>query len=343
MAITNQQKDNILGIVVGLFNAAPGQQFGTEFVNAVDAGLTEAQLADILAAHPVFTDNIMGNQNTTSAQVAVLMNHYGLATDGIAGSAASQANAFFTNSINIGAGFGDISFKATTFLLGNSIPNEFIETAHLFKNKIIASEIYSVNNSSTDLATLQAPLAQQSIFIGTDGDDIYTGSSQGDVISGGLGGDDITLEGAKVARDVLVLKKVGDSQISDTNNDGRITILEDLGLDKVSNFKTGDANTDDRLDVSSFGFTGVQRGMVDASAKVPTFDTDLTNIPDLFNDPAVGDRGLAYSEIPLPPEFGVSQSFVFIDANKDGDFTAASDMIIELLEAGPIPEAILIL
>ncbi len=343
MAITNQQKNNILGIVVGLFNAAPGGQFGTEFVNAVDAGLTEAQLADILAAHPVFTDGIMDGQNTSSAQAAVLMNHFGLVADGIAGSAASQANAFFINNINTNVGFGSISSQATAYLLGNSIPTEFIETAHLLKNKIIASEIYSVNNSSTDLTTLQAPLAEQSIYIGTDSDDIYSGSSQGDVIYGGLGGDDIELEGDQAARDVLVLKQVADSQISDTNNDFSITILEDLGLDKVSNFKTGAANTDDRLDVSNFEFTGVQRGLVDASTKVPTFDTDLTNIPDLFNDPGVGDRGLAYSEIPLPPEFGVSQSFVFIDANKDGDFTAADDMIIELLEAGPIPEAIFIM
>ena len=343
MAITDQQKNNILGIVAGLFNAAPGGQFGTEFVNAVDAGLTEAQLADILAAHPVFTDGIIGGQDTTSAQVAILMNHYGLVADSIAGSAASQANAFFTNSINTGIGFGEISFQATVFLLGNSIPTEFIETAHLLKNKIIASEIYSVSNSSTDLATLQAPLAEQTIYIGTDGDDIYTGSSQGDVISGGLGGDDIELEGAQAARDVLVLKKVADSQISDTNNDGRITILEDLGFDNVVNFKAGAANTDDRLDVTNFGFTGVQRGIVNASTKVPSFDTDLTNIPDLFDETGVGDRGLAFSEIALDPQDGISQSFVFIDANKDGNFTAADDMMIELQGAGPIPEAILIL
>ena len=58
--MVNEQQVNILGIVAGLFNAAPGEQFLTEFTEAVDAGLTETQLAGILAAHPVFTDDIMG-------------------------------------------------------------------------------------------------------------------------------------------------------------------------------------------------------------------------------------------------------------------------------------------
>ena len=342
MPITREQQNNILGIVAGLFNAAPGGQFLTEFSDAVEAGLTEAQLADILAAHPVFTNGIMGSTTTTASQVTVLMNHYGLVSDVLAGSAASQAEAFFTSSIDSGVGFGAITAQATVFLLGDSVPAEFIETANLLRNKIIAAEIYSASNSSTDLATLQAPLAGLNIYIGTDGADTYTGTPNGDVISGGMGGDKIFLEDAQAARDVLVLKTVTDSQISDTSSDGIITIIDDLGFDNVENFKAGAANTDDRVDVSNFGFTGAQLGIVNASTKVPAFDTDLTSIPDLFSGPTAGDRGLAFSEIPLPLELGVSQSFLFIDANKDGDFTAADDMMIELQGVGPLPESIFI-
>jgi len=299
-------------------------------------------LADLLAAHSVFTDSILGGTTTTASQVAVLINHYGLVSDGVAGSAASQAEAFFTDSIDSGVGFGAIATQATDFLLGNSIPAEFIETAHLFRNKITAAEIYSASNSSTDLPTLQAPLAGLTIYTGTDGADTYTGTVNGDVISGGMGGDKIFLEGAQAARDVLVLKTATDSQPSDANNDGRITILDNLGFDNVENFKVGVTNTDDRVDLTNFGFTGAQLGIVDASTKVPTFDTDLTSIPDLFSEPSAGDRGLAFSEIPLPPALGVSQSFLFIDANKDGDFTAADDMMVELQGTGSLPEAIFI-
>ncbi len=341
MPITNEQQSNILGIVAGLFNAAPGGQFLTEFSNAIDAGLTEAQLANIIAAHSAFTDSIMSGATTTASQVAVLMNHYGLVADGVADSAASQAEAFFTNSIDSGVGFGTIASQTTAFLLDNSVPAEFIEVAHLLKNKIIAAEIYSANNSSTDLATLQAPLAL-TIYTGTDGADTYTGTSNGDVILGGMSGDRIFLEGTQAKRDILVLKTATDSQISDTSSNGTITIIDDLGFDNVENFKVGATNTDDRVDITNFGFTGAQLGIVDASSKTPTFDTDLTNIPDLFSDSTAGDRGLAFSEIPLPPEFGVSQSFIFIDADKDGDFTAADDMMVELQGTGSLPETIFI-
>lgn len=340
--INSDQQNHILGIVIGLFNAAPGGQYLAEFSNAVDAGVSVGELANILAAHSAFTNGIMGSQTTTAAKVAVLMSHYGLVADGVPGSAASQAATFFTDNIDAGTGYGAIVTQATAFLLGDSVPAAFIETANLLKSKIIAAEIYSANHSSTDLATLQAPLADMTIYTGSDGADIYTATAQGTVIAGGKGGDIITLEGGQAARDVVVLKTTTDSQISDTNRDGVITILDDLGFDKVANFKAGDESTDDRLDVTNFGFTGSQRGIVDVSDKVPTFDTDLTSIPYLFRDPAAGNRGLAFSEIPLPPEFGVSQSFVFIDANKDGDFTAADDMMIELQGAGTIPEAIFI-
>jgi hypothetical protein len=343
MPITSEQQSNILGIVVGLFNAAPGKEFLSEFSNAIDAGLTEAQLADLLAAHSTFTDSILGGTTTTASQVAVLLNHYGLVSNGVAGSAASKAEAFFTNSIDSGIGFGAIASQAAVFLLGNSIPTEFIETAHLFKNKITAAEIYSASNSSADLATLQAPLTGLTIYTGTDDADTYTGTVHGDVIFGGMGGDKINLEGAQAARDILVLKTATDSQPSDANNDGRITILDNLGFDNVENFKVGAANTDDRVDLTNFGFTGAQLGIVNASTKVPAFDTDLTSIPDLFSDTTAGDRGLAFSEIPLPPALGISQSFVFIDANKDGDFTAADDMMVELQATGSLPEVIFIM
>jgi hypothetical protein len=541
MAITNQQKTNILGVVAGLFNAAPGEQYLTEFSDLIDAGLTESQLADSLAAHSAFTSGIMGGKTTIASQVTVLMNHYGLVVDGIDGSAASQAETFFTNSLESGIGFGEIVIEATNFLLSNTVPTEFADTANLLKNKIKTSEIYSDYISSTDLATLKGPMyglngatlltkaeatsflvtnkflfnantatfdeaisgaiagpigfinvpdnfslnivsagkssvfdigadisvtlqdpsgltaggnaetftlnatiktdntgsdtdginaqtisvdgvenlaissnvvttdgsapgaiaathtlaarfiapdaetiiitgnggvnlamgnaldemsigkvseidasgstgnviinfaahAQSVAYKGSAGTDIYAGSTQGDVITGGKGGDWIILEKAQAARDILILESAADAQISDTNNDGKIAILDELDFEMIDNFSIGSGATDDRIDVTSFSFTGVQRGLVEVNDKVPSFDTDLTSIPDLFSDIA-GDRGAAFSEIPLPPEFGVSQTFLFVDANMDGDFTAADDVMIEFMGSGPLSEASLI-
>ena len=550
MAISSGQKNNILGVVAGLFNAASGKLFLTDFVTAVENGLTISQLADILASHPTFTDAVMGGQDTTAAQVAVLMDHFGLAHDGVAGSAASQAEAFFTSSINSGVGFGQIIIQAGSFLLADTVPAAFLATANLFKNKITAADIYSASNFPTDLATLREPfiglsgaaemtreeaitflgngghianpfaakikeglnaplpapveftavydlfvlsiisadngaehggafdigenvtvtladasgatangnaetfalnavindgnadgvadginartitvggvenlvissavqsadgstpntdfadhtlmarlvaadaetlqissnggvdLVAENITIneatigkvteidasgstgnikinlaghaprvdytGSNGVDTYWSSMGGGVITAGGSSDFINLENAKSAQDILVLDSASDSQISDTNNDGEITILLDVGFDEIDNFKVGAASTDDRLDISSFGFTGAERGIVEVARKIPTFETAIETVPDLFLDSVNITRGLAYSEIPLPPEHefaGQIQTFIFFDVNKDGDFTAADDALIELMDIGPISETIFI-
>lgn len=538
MVIVNEQQTSILGIVAGIFNAAPGVQFLSDFTTAFEEGLTEVPFADILAAHPVFTNQVMKEQNTKAVQIEVLMNHFGLTSNGVSGSAASQAEGAFASRIDSGAGFGPIIIEAGAFLLNGSVPAEFHETANLFKNKITVAGVYSENKSSTDLATLQSPLAglngatvmteseaeiflqdggflpspnfativegingpltgptefidvsdtftlnlisaddsigqggpfdvggksvvtlkdaagtvadgdaetftlnaminddnedaladginaqkinvagvenlvissvvvstdgaipdsnpaahtltvhfiaadaesitilgdggvdlssvatigevntvnangstgnvkvdfsghdQSVTYIGSDGIDSYWGSTAGDIIKAGVGHDFLNLEGGLAAQDILVLEAVTDSHISDTNNDGQVTILEDQGFDEVDNFIVGATSSDDRLDVSFLEFTGIQQGIVNVSAIVPAFDTDITSIPDLFSD-TVGDRGLAFSEIALPPELNFPhQSFVFIDVNKDGDFTAADDMLVELQGAGPLTEA----
>ena len=550
MAISNTQKNHILGVVAGLFNAAPGRQFLTEFVNSVDNGLTILQLADILAAHPAFTDGIMGGQDTTTSQVAVLMRHFSLTHDGVTGSAASQAETFFADSINSGIGFGQIIVQAGSFLLADTIPAAFLATSNLFKNKITTAGIYSESNFPTDLERLQEPFiglsgatemtqeeataflanggfianafaaqilegfnspllapiefeavsdsfflniisadnsegrggafdigenvtvtladangttangnaetftlnaaindanedgiadginartitvggvenlviistvpladgtnpnsdfadhtltarliaadaekltitgdggvdlaageisfseatignvteidagastgnirinlsghSKQIDYTGSSGIDTFWGSAGGGTITAGNSSDFINLEGAKAVRDILVLNAASDSQISDTDNDGVIAILLDVGFDEIDNFKVGAASTDDRLDVSSFGFTGVERGIVDVTSKVPTFDTAIEIVPDLFLDSGNIERGLAFSEIPLPPEHefaGQIQTFVFFDVNKDGDFTAADDALIELMDIGPMSENIFI-
>ena len=550
MAISRVQKNNILGVVAGLFNAAPGRQFLTDFATAVENGLTIPQLADILASHPAFTDAVMGGQDTIAAQVAILMDHFGLALDGVVGSAASQAETFFTDSINSGIGFGQIIIQAGSFLLADTVPAEFLATANLFKNKIVTADIYSASNFPADLETLQEPFiglngatemtreeaiaflgnggyianafaakikegfnapllapveftavydlfvlsiisannsagqggafdtgesisvtladasgttangsaetfmlnaiindgnadgiadginahtitvngvenlvissavqsadgstpntnfadhtltarliavdaetieitgnggvdlaagnipineatignvsevnasgstgnikinlaghASRVDYTGSDGVDTYWSSMGGGVITAGGSSDFINLEIAKTAQDILVLNDAADSQISDTNNDGEITILLDVGFDEIDNFKVGAASTDDRVDISSFGFTGAERGIVEATSKIPTFDTVVEIVPDLFLDSGNIARGLAYSEIPLPPEHefaGQIQTFVFFDVNKDGDFTAADDALIELMDIGPMSETIFI-
>ena len=374
------EDDNILGIVIALFNAAPGQELLETFSNMASNGRTEPQLANFLAAHPVFTNAIMGGKSTAE-QVTELMNHFGLVADGVQGSAASMAQTFFTQSIASNVGYGAIAAQATFYLLsnpllGNKVIKQFSSTSLLFKLKIFVADNYSANNPSTDLATLQAVLAGITLKIGTDNSDILEGSPSGSVIEGGLAGDTIILEIAQNARDILLLNDVRDSQILDINGDGFVRIREDGNnlvleeralnearqfsvsaantsdgikvpnlmsdvdnnnsfFDVITNFSGGAADTDDLIDISSFNFTGTQAGLVDVSARV-SIDDSLDSVPDLFRD-EVGDRGVAFFK--FSNGSNSTTTFVFIDANKDGDFTATEDMFLALLGVDDLIDA----
>lgn len=182
--------------------------------------------------------------------------------------------------------------------------------------------------------------AKSVAYTGSDGVDTYTASTKGDTIYTGKGADDVTFSAGNAAgavRDTFVLKAATDSQITDTSKDAKITLGADTGFDKVTNFDgSGDptpvANTSDRLDLTNFGFTGTQRGVVDVSASVTT-TTDITSIADLFDSPA-GDRGVAYAT-------DGTDSYVFIDVNKDGNFTAADDTVIELAGVTTVSETMI--
>jgi hypothetical protein len=179
-------------------------------------------------------------------------------------------------------------------------------------------------------------------YTGSEGVDTYSAGTKGDIIYTGKGADVVTLDAkagiAGAVRDTFVLKAATDSQITDTSKDGKITLGADTGFDVVNKFDSvGDivtpvANTSDRLDLTNFGFTGAQRGVADVSAAVGA-TTDLTSIADLFNTPA-GDRGVAYSV------FG-GNAYVFVDANKDGDFTAAADLVIKLTGVTTVSETMI--
>lgn len=184
----------------------------------------------------------------------------------------------------------------------------------------------STGNVTLDLSAHTKAVA----YFGSEGIDTYKASTVGDNIYTGKGADQVTL--AAGVRDTFVLKAATDSQIGDTDKSGKITITGDevntaapagfqQTIDTITGFQAGGTATTDRLDVTNFAFSGAQRGVVDVTAIV-TGTTDLTSIADLFAAPA-GDRGLAYSVVG-------GSTYVFLDANKDGNFTAADDVIIKL-------------
>ena len=55
MAISSTKQTEILKIVAGLFNAAPGGSNLSDLARQVEGGMTTSQLADALASIPLFT------------------------------------------------------------------------------------------------------------------------------------------------------------------------------------------------------------------------------------------------------------------------------------------------
>lgn len=184
----------------------------------------------------------------------------------------------------------------------------------------------STGNVTVDLSTHAKSVA----YTGSDGVDTYTATATGDTIYSGKGADVIDLTASTgAARDTFVLKAASDSQLTDTSKDGKITLGADTGFDDITKFDIGGTAITDRLDLTNFGFTGAQRGVENVSATVGN-TTDLTSIADLFSSVA-GDRGVAYTNIG-------ADSYVFVDANKDGNFTAADDIVIKLTGITSISE-----
>lgn len=185
----------------------------------------------------------------------------------------------------------------------------------------------STGNVKIDLSTHANSVA----YFGSEGVDTLATGTKGDNIYTGKGADIVTLTTAGV-RDTFVLKAATDSQIGDTDKSGKITLAGDEAkagvqqIDTITGFTAGGTAASDRLDVTNFAFSGAQRGVVDVNTLVGA-NTDLTSIADLFAAPA-GDRGIAFSNA------GGADLYVFVDANKDGNFTAADDLVIKLVGLG---------
>ncbi len=158
MAISSTQQTEILKVVAGLFNAAPGGVYLSELAGLVEGGMTTSQLADTLAASPVFTTGILAGKVTVDDQVDVLMKNFGVTADSDAASAGSQAKAYFTEQITAGVGFGKIVSDAVAFL-STTTDTKFATAKTLLENKAMVAAIYSKTATSTDLDTLQSVLS----------------------------------------------------------------------------------------------------------------------------------------------------------------------------------------
>lgn len=243
MAITSEQQTEILKIVAGLFNAAPGGSNLSELANFVSNGGTTQQLSNALAALPLFTTGILAGKVTVEDQVGVLMKNFGLTDSDDAASAGAQAHDYFHDRIEAGDSFGDIVFDAVSFL-STTTDAAFTEPKTLLDNKAKVAEAYSKTSSASDLDTLQKVLSNVTgtsaytdeevaailadsgstvgktftltnttdAFTGSSGNDVFIGdnisASAGDTLVGGTGTDTLKIYGTATVPNISGIENV---------------------------------------------------------------------------------------------------------------------------------------
>lgn len=323
MTITSEQQTEILEVVTGLFNAAPGGTYMTELANLVEGGMTAEQLADFLATTPVFTNGILAGKVTVDDQANVLMENFGLTADDDPASAGSQAKAYFVDKLTQEQGFGEIVTDAIAYLNGTPAP-EFADTAALLANKVQVAKLYSLNHSSTDLAQLQSILAGVSAtspvteaealaYLDSIGEGNNPGNSfnltfGADTFTGGAGDDTFT---AGVVNDGItgLVNSLEDIDTVD-GSDGNDTLNATLNAATTT--------TPALTDVEVINIRNVTFGA--------TVDfTDTTGAEQIWNNASTSSLTLTYEAAPIAATFGVRNTKSTTDINTFDDVTGTED------------------
>lgn len=203
--ITTQERTNILKLVAGMFNAAPGAAYLSEFTTAYQAmGSNLNNLATALGNTGAFKS--LYPSSLTSAEFATKF----LTTLGL--QANTDAVAWVQAKVNAGQSFASVIVQAVSALDATS-EAQFASAKALLANKASVAEYYSVpapvgvGVSSDNLATLQGVVAKVTAdtasvqtakdaivgggngqsFTLTTGQDVFNGTAGADIIRGVAG------------------------------------------------------------------------------------------------------------------------------------------------------------
>lgn len=153
-------------------------------------------------------------------------------------------------------------------------------------------------------------------FLGGSGDDTYYGTANGDAVNGGAGADDITLDGTFASIDTIIVA-AGDSAMNATAD----------GFDIITNFGTAAGlGALDVIDLGAFNFgTGsVTSALANKGALVAGMvDGTTLTVADFFNFGG-SDRAVAIGT-------NGGNTYMFVDADGNGDYAAANDVVVELV------------
>ncbi|MBY0498791.1 MAG: hypothetical protein K2P74_04125 [Nitrosomonas sp.] len=316
--------DNLPGLgAVTIGTALAGAVVIDNAVADTSVTINAEEATDLIFAQNL--DYALATATGSSDDVALTLNGLDGDDDGVAGVGegqvtVSQFTANDIESFTIASNIGGIDpdFENTDYtntisaLIGDAVETlTFSGNANLVVTALTAAEVNTIDASTmTGALTIDASGASGVEFLGGAANDVYTGTADGDTITGNGGGDDIALGAGSV--DTLILNAAGDSLLN-----------ADLdGHDQITGF--GVAGQLDVIDLGIFGFTGQQASALanKGALAASIVDGSTTSITDFFASGGV-DRGVAIGT-------NTGNTYAFIDANKDGNFTSGEDAVVEL-------------
>ena len=144
------------------------------------------------------------------------------------------------------------------------------------------------------------------------------------VIKGGAGADSYEIAQTTDAKDTIVIAAQGDSFLTTKAN--ATTGAIELDISKMDTIKS--FGSLDKLDLTAFGFTGARAGDF-AVATINSTNDDVLGLvkngqADFFK------TGSVYAGVAEFQNKAGTETYIAIDANKDGSFDAAHDVVIQI-------------
>lgn len=308
-------------MLTGLSNVA-----ATTISNAV-AGTTftinSAKASNLAVANDV--NYVLKTKTGTADAVTITLNGTDGDNDGVAEGAITASKIFADSvesvtiaaniaSIDTGKAATDYTHTVTTLSSGTLATLTVTGNTNVVVGNALDASVRTINASGlTGGLSVNASAATGGVsFQGGAAKDTYIGSNSGDVVNAGTGGDVITL-GAGV--DTIIMK-AGDSLLNAKAN----------GHDVITAF-TPSGLAADIIDLGAFAFTGTQASALANKGALANSVIDGTALTQagFFNAGGVN-RGVAIGT-------NGGNTYVFIDADKDGNFGATTDLMVQLVGA----------
>jgi hypothetical protein len=291
MAITADDRTQIIELVTLMFNAAPGATYLSDIVSVFEAnGHNMQALAETLGQTGIY-QSLNPNFQTAEEFAASFLTPLGLQGD-------SFAVDFVVSRFNSGVSKADIEYQAFQALSGvtSSSPSQYVNAKAIMVNKAEVAAYYSVtaNGSATDLSTLQ------NVLTGVTADHSTVTAAE-NVINGNAN------NGQQ-----FVLATSIDNLTGTSGNDTFIAAMDNTGSSPVNTLNVGDT-INGGAGVDTLQITTASTDTVDLrTANITNVEKFFLNDADnsLYSDVYLGNNG--FTDVTLqnlddPDVYGINE------------------------------------